>query len=86
MNLETVKDINEAIYLLKSGEILTSLKKDKFIYKKSGIYRYFDGSCFVLKEEDFFELYKDIDFYIYKDESVTIDQEKDEVYYRYYRK
>ncbi len=86
MNFEKVKDFNEAIYILKSGEILTSLRKDKFVYKKDRIYRYFDGSCFVLKEDDFLVLYKDVDFYIYKDESVNIDQEKDEAYYRYYRK
>ena len=39
-----------------------------------------------MKKEDFIELYRDETFYLKEDNSIFIDDEKDEDYYRYYKK
>lgn len=84
--MEKINGINEAIFRLKDKEILTTNLKDFFVYKNKRVYRYFNGSAFSITLEDFLDLYKNTDFYIYEDESVYIDAEKDEDYYRYYKK
>ncbi|MDO4500917.1 MAG: hypothetical protein Q4B60_06565 [Erysipelotrichaceae bacterium] len=84
--MEKLNGINDVLYHLKDKEILTTTLKDFFVLKKGRVYRYFNGSAFNLSLEDFADLYKDTDFYIYEDESVFIDNEKDEDYYRYYKK
>lgn len=83
---EKIENINLATSYLKDREILTSSKKDKFVLRNNKVYRYFNGSCITLSLDDFKELYKESTFYVYEDDSVTIDNEKDEAYYRYYRK
>ena len=84
--MEKINNINEALYYLKDLEILMSKKGDQFVLKNGKVYRYFNGSSFVLKLEDFVDLYKDVTFYLYKDDSTSIDNDKDEAYYRYYHK
>ena len=84
--MEKLNSINEAIFHLKEKEVLTTSKKDYFVYKKDRVYRYFDGSCFTLDIDDFKELYRQENFYIYEDDNVYIDNDKDEAYYRYYKK
>lgn len=84
--IEKINSFNEVLFHLKEKEIITTSKKDQFVYKKDRIYRYFNGSCFVISVEDFCELYKNETFYLYDDDSVSIDNEKDEAYYRYYKK
>lgn len=80
-----VNGIKDAIGYLREKEILTSNGKDQFILLDNKVYRYYDGNQFSLPLKDFSELYKDIDFYLYED-IVTVDEEKDEAYYRYYKK
>ena len=83
--MEKLSDINEALAYLKEGEIVSTDGKDQFILKNKKIYRYFSGSNFSLSLKDFVDLYKNSDFYLYED-NCEIDLEKDEAYYRYYKK
>ena len=40
----------------------------------------------MLTLEDFRDLYQEKTFFVFKEEGVYIDNDKDEAYYRYYRK
>ncbi len=84
--MEKLNNIQEAILALKDKEILTTNKKDRYVFKKNNIYVYNNGTSFVLTLDDFKELYKEKTFYIFEEEGSFIDNDKDEVYYRYYRK
>lgn len=83
--MKKMNDINEAVLYLKSGEILTCSGSDQFVYKNDRVYRYTDGTRYSLDLNEFVELYKKNSFYLYE-ETVEIDETKDEAYYRYYRK
>ena len=83
--MQKLSDINEALSYLREGDIVTGNGKDLFVMKNDRIYRYSDGSRFGLSIKDFVELYNKNTFYLYE-ESVEIDESKDEAYYRYYRK
>ena len=80
-----VNDINEAIAYLQEREIINSNGKDQFILLDKKVYRYYEGNQFGLPLRDFKDLYKNTTFYLYED-SVVVDEEKDEAYYRYYQK
>ncbi len=84
--MEKLNNIQEAILALKDKEILTTNKKDRYVFKKNNIYVYNNGTSFVLTLDDFKELYKEKTFYIFEEEGSFIDNDKDEAYYRYYRK
>lgn len=84
--MEKLNSFNEALLALKDKEILTTNKKDRFVFKKSNVYVYNNGTSFVLTLDDFNELYKEKTFYIFEEEGSFIDNDKDEAYYRYYRK
>lgn len=77
--------MNEILSYLREGDIVTSDGKDQFILKGEKVFRYYNGSRFSLDLKDFADLYKKNRFYLYE-ESVEIDETKDEAYYRYYRK
>ena len=77
--------MNEVLSYLREGDIVTSDGKDQFILKGEKVFRYHNGSRFSLDLKDFADLYKKNRFYLYE-ESVEIDETKDEAYYRYYRK
>ena len=83
--MEDLRDIYEALSYLKEGAVLTCNGKDQFVLKGEKVYRYEEGSRFSLSVEDFTDLYKKNRFALYE-ESVEIDESKDEAYYRYYRK
>ena len=84
--MEKLNNKQEAILALKDKEILTTNKKDRYVFKKNNIYVYNNGTSFVLTLDDFKELYKEKTFYIFEEEGSFIDNDKDEAYYRYYRK
>ena len=67
-------------------EVLTTNKKDRYILKKDNIYVYGEATSFVLSLEDFRDLYQEKTFFVFKEEGAYIDNDKDEAYYRYYRK
>lgn len=71
---------------LKDKEVLTTNKKDRYILKKDKIYVYREETSFVLSLEDFRDLYQEKTFFVFKEEGTYIDNDKDEAYYRYYRK
>ena len=83
--MQRLNDINEAIGYLREGDIITGNGKDLFILKNDKIYRYYEGTHYSMSIKDFMELYNKNTFYLYE-ESVEIDESKDEAYYRYYRK
>lgn len=83
--MEKLKDIHEAIDYLKQGDIVSSNGKDQFIIRNKKVYRYDDGNTYSLPLNDFLDLYRNSNFYLYED-SAYIDEEKDEAYYRYYKK
>ena len=83
--MEKLNDIGEAIAYLKQGDIVSTNGKDQLILKDKKICRYNDGTYFSLSLNDFLDLYKNSNFYLYED-SKYIDEEKDEAYYRYYKK
>ena len=82
--MEKLKDINEALSYLREGELVTGNGKDIFVFKNDRIYRYDEGTRYSLNVNDFLELYSKNTFYLYE-ESVEIDETKDEAYYRYIR-
>ena len=82
--MEKLKDINEALSYLREGELVTGNSKDIFVFKNDRIYRYDEGTRYSLNVSDFLELYSKNTFYLYE-ESVEIDETKDEAYYRYIR-
>ena len=83
--MEKLNDINEAISYMRQGDIVTGNGKDIFIIKNDRVVRYSEGTQYSLKIDDFIDLYKKNNFYLYED-SVEIEEEKDEAYYRYYKK
>ena len=83
--MQKIDNIREVVAYLKEGELVTSNGKDQFVLKNSKINHYKDGSHYGLDIEDFMELYKNSNFYLYE-EPVEIDEKKDEEYYRYYKK
>lgn len=83
--MQKLNDINEAISYLRDGDIITSTGKDQLVLKNNKVYIYNQGNHFGLEVKDFVELYKKTVFYLYED-AITIDEEKDEAYYRYYKK
>ncbi|MDO4197575.1 MAG: hypothetical protein Q4D13_01130 [Erysipelotrichaceae bacterium] len=83
--MERLNDINETLNYLRDGAIVTSNGKDQFVFKKERICCYDNGTHYTLDIKDFTDLYKKTVFYIYED-SVEIDLDKDEAYYRYYKK
>lgn len=83
--MEKLNDISEAIIYLKQGDIVSTNGKDQLVLKDKKICRYSDGTYFSLSINDFLDLYKNSNFYLYED-SNYIDEEKDEAYYRYYKK
>ena len=84
--MQELKNIYEAINALKDKEILVTNKNDRFILSKDKILHLFNGNSIKMELNDFKELYKDVTFYIYEDNNIYIDNEKDEAYYRYYKK
>ena len=84
--MEKINSFKEVIYYLKEGQLLSSDKKDVFVYRKEKVCRYFSGSCVKMDLDDFTDLYGEESFYLYRDSSAGIDEDKDEAYYRYYRK
>ena len=83
--MQKLNDITEAIDYLREGDIITGNGKDLFILKNDKVYRYNEGTHYGMSIKDFMELYNKNTFYLYE-ESVEIDEDKDEAYYRYYRK
>ena len=83
--MQKLRDINEAVSYLKDGDIVTSNGKDLYVYKNERIAVYSKGTHFTLELADFVKLYNKNTFYLYE-ESVGIDETKDEAYYRYCRK
>ena len=84
--MEKLNNLNEALEYLKSNAILTSDGNDQFVYHKGKISRYFCGSSFTLSVADFMMLYDKTDFYLYQNNTNEIDEDKDEDYYRSYKK
>ena len=84
--MEKMSSINEVIACLKDRQLLTGNGRDVFVYKKDKVYRYFSGSSISMSLEDFIDLYGQETFFLYEENGVFIDEEKDEDYYRYYRK
>lgn len=83
--MERINNIKEVLDYLKDEDIITSNGKDRFVYKNDRVYCYDDGTRFSLSVEEFVNLYKNKNFYLYEEE-VLIDEQKDEAYYRYYKK
>ena len=83
--MQKIDGVKEALAYLREGEIVTTNGRDQFVFKNDKVYRYSDGSHFGLDINDFLDLYKNNDFYLYE-EAVEIDDKKDEEYYRYYKK
>lgn len=84
--MEKLETFTEVLLSLKDKEVLTTNKKDRYILKKDKIYVYREGTSFVLSLEDFRDLYQEKTFFVFKEEGPYIDSDKDEAYYRYYRK
>ena len=83
--MERINNIKEVLDYLKDEDIITSNGNDRFVYKNDRVYCYDDGTRFSLSVEEFVNLYKNKNFYLYEEE-VLIDEQKDEAYYRYYKK
>lgn len=84
--MKRCENFKEALRYLKEGEMLTSNGQDQFFLHASAVEYRNSGSFFRLKWEDFCDLYQNTAFWLYDDEENLIDTEKDEAYYRYYKK
>ena len=78
-------EFKDVLSLLESGYVLTVDGKDFFVLKNKRVHHYKDGTHYSLETDEFLSLYKNNSFYLYE-ETVEIDDKKDEEYYRYYRK
>ena len=83
--MERISTIGDVLDYLRDGAIITKTGKDQYVLKGEGVVCYSNGTRYSLDLKDFYEMYKKTIFFIYED-SVEIDQDKDEAYYRYYKK
>ena len=83
--MQRLNDASEALEYIREGDIVTTDGKDQFLERNGRVLRYSEGTRYSLEIKDFLELYQKTVFYLYE-ESAEIDEEKDEAYYRYYRK
>lgn len=84
--MERLESFELVLDALKHGEFLTVNGYDRFFQKGDIITYLCNGSSFKLKIDDFKAIYHKDTFYVYEDNNVFIDNDKDEDYYRYYKK
>lgn len=84
-SMNKINNILEALEEIKNGEILTSDGTNVFYLKDDKIRIKSNNAYYNLTFEDFIKLYKKVVFTYYKNDNV-IDEDKDEAYYRYYKK
>ena len=84
--MEKLESIEQAVTYMKEGAILTTNKFDEFLWDGGKIRRRFDGSSVVMRLPDFLDLFNNVTFYVLKDDEFVVDDQKDEEYYRYYKK
>lgn len=84
--MKKIENQEEMLCYLKQKQRLYIAKDDFFIMKDDNIYEFNKGSRFILSYEDFIALYEQKDFYYLEDDNSFIDNDKDEAYYRYYKK
>lgn len=80
-----ISDFKTVLDYLKDGAIITSNGRDEFFLDKKQIVYHQDGTTFRLNAKDFGDLYCNTVFYLMEEE-VSVDETKDEDYYRYYKK
>lgn len=83
--MNKIEDIIITIEYLNNGEYLTSDGQNLFYLKDNKIKIKDKNANYSLNIEDFIKLYKNVIFYIYKND-IEIDDSKDEAYYRFYKK
>ena len=84
--MEKINSFDEVLLYLKEKAIITTDGKNMFYLKDGKVIHKFKGNSLSLKKEDFISLYSDEEFFLIEDNSVYIDDNKDEDYYRYYKK
>lgn len=84
--MEKINSFDEVLLYLKDKAIITTDGKNMFYLKGGKVIHKFKGNFLSLKKEDFISLYSDEEFFLIEDNSVYIDDNKDEDYYRYYKK
>ena len=84
--MEKIDSFEETLMYLKDKAVITSDGRNLFYLSNGYVVSKFNGSSVKMKKEDFIELYRDETFYLKEDNSIFIDDEKDEDYYRYYKK
>ena len=84
--MEKIDSFEETLMYLKDKAVITSDGRNLFYLSNDYVVNKFNGSSVKMKKEDFIELYRDETFYLKEDNSIFIDDEKDEDYYRYYKK
>ena len=80
-----IENINLALEEIKKGEILTIDGNNLFYLFNDKIKIKDKNAYYNLSIEDFLDLYKNKIFFHYKNDNY-IDEDKDEAYYRYYKK
>ena len=83
--------LSEALAYLQEQEILVSIQKGQLIYygmRNEKVVVQSASARYVLRIEDFIEMFKNECFYIYEknNEQVEISKEKDDEYYGWFRK
>jgi len=84
--MEKVETFELALDELKNGAKLTINGNDRFYQSNETITRVENGSKYRMNKDDFIALFNKNTFYYYEDNSIFIDDTKDEDYYRYYKK
>ena len=83
--MEKISNVAEALLILKDRYVITTNGKDHFVFKDNRVHHYHDGNHYSLSENEFLELFNKNSFFYYE-ETVVVDETKDEAYYRYYKK
>ena len=84
--MEKIASFEEVLLYLKDKAVISTNGKNMFYLKDGNIIHKFNGNSISIKKEDFIALYKDEEFYLLDDDGAYIDEQKDEAYYRYYKK
>lgn len=82
IKLENIYDVIEE---LNKGEYLSTDGLNIFFMKNNKIRIKSQNANYYLELEDFIKLYKNVVFFIYNND-ILIDENKDEEYYRFYKK
>ena len=86
MGMKRIETFDEVLEYLKSNMVITTIDHNRFVMRNQKVVSFHRGNRIVMSLEDFINLYRDLEFYEYADESCEIDPLKDKEYYSFKHK